>query len=235
MSTKQEWEFIKGLIKLQRPRIAIEIGVATGGMAFAIYSALNENTQDTQVESWYTGFDLWDIHGIHSQFAQMGSSEDVHQRLSCIGERFALVKIDTQKDQTTFRKELTNRFTLGIDFAFIDGCHSYDGIKNDFFNVWPHMNTNGIVAFHDTAVIDGCREFVSDLRIHNNGSIDISDYPYGTDNRNCGITVITKPGFGDIKIDEICGSPSVPEDIYTKEKIQLKPTDQWWSHNLKGR
>ena len=97
------------------------------------------------------------------------------------------------------------------------------------------MNTNGIVAFHDTAVIDGCREFVSDLRIHNNGSIDISDYPYGTDNRNCGITVITKPGFGDIKIDEICGSPSVPEDIYTKEKIQLKPTDQWWSHNLKGR
>ena len=51
MSTKQEWEFIKGLIKLQRPRIAIEIGVATGGMAFAIYSALNENTQDTKTNA----------------------------------------------------------------------------------------------------------------------------------------------------------------------------------------
>lgn len=229
MSTKQEWSFINGLIKLQRPRIAVEIGVARGGMAFAIYSALNEKTQDTGIESWYTGFDMWDTHGVHGQFAQMGSLEHVQEKLSVIGERFALVRINTQKDQDTFRKELETRFTLGIDFAFIDGCHSYDGIKNDFFNVWPFMNPNGIVAFHDTAVIDGCREFIADLRQKNNGSIDISDYPYGTNERNCGITVITKPGFGDVKIDEICGSPNSPQDIYLKEIQELPKLENWES------
>ena len=90
------------------------------------------------------------------------------------------------------------------------------GIKNDFDNVLPFMNPNGIVAFHDTAVIDGCREFIIDLRLENKG-YDISDFPYGTNERNCGITLVTTPGFADVKIDEICGSPSVPEDIYEKE------------------
>tara|TARA_B100001093_G_scaffold462282_1_gene477379 strand:- start:1084 stop:1752 length:669 start_codon:yes stop_codon:yes gene_type:complete len=216
MSGIQEWAFINGLIKLQRPRIAIEIGVANGGMAHIIYSALNENTQYTGVESWYTGFDLWDTHGVHGQFQQMGSLEMVDNDLKLIGDRYALVKIDTQKDQDTFRKELVNRFTLGIDFAFIDGCHSYEGIKNDFYNVLPNMNPNGIIAFHDTAVIDGCREFIIDLRLLNKG-YDISDFPYGTDERNCGITLVTMPGFADVKIDEICGSPSKPEEIYEKE------------------
>lgn len=235
MSTKQEWSFIHGLIKLQRPRIAIEIGVAEGRMANAIYSALNENTQDTDIESWYTGFDIWDTHGVSGQFSQMGSFEHVDEKLKHIGDRYSLVKLDTQKDQDTFRKELTSRFTLGIDFAFIDGCHSYEGIKNDFFNVWTHMNPQGIIVFHDTAVIDGCREFIADLRIHNNGSYDISDYPYGTDERNCGITLITTPGFGDVKIDEICTSISTPSEIYEKEKNPLTPTSQWWLDNLKKR
>jgi len=235
MSSKQEWAFINGLMKLQRPRIAVEIGVAKGGMAEAIYSALDQNYKDTGIESWYTGFDLWDTHGVHNQFEQMGSIDEVNTKLKSIGSRHALVKINTQVNQDQFRQELKSRFTLGIDFAFIDGCHSYAGIKNDFFNIWSHMNPNGIVAFHDTAVIDGCREFVADLRINNNGSYDLSDYPYGTENRNCGITLLTRPGFADVKIDEICDSPHVPEDIYAKEQMKIEPNSRWWLDNLQGR
>ena len=106
-------------------------------------------------------------------------------------------------------------------------------IEEILVNVIQKMNPHGIVAFHDTAVIDGCREFIADLRIHNNGSYDVSDYPYGTNQRNCGITLITKPGYGDVKIDEICGSPSVPEDIYAKERKNFPPLDNWWQENLK--
>ena len=135
MSTQQEWSFIYGIVRLQRPRIAVEVGVAHGGMAQSIDRAMNDNYNDTGIESWYTGFDLWDTHGIHSQFQQMGSMEEVDQKLKDIGNRYALVKIDTQKDQANFRQQLAQRFTLGIDFAFIDGCHSYEGIKNDFFNI----------------------------------------------------------------------------------------------------
>ena len=216
MSTQQEWSFIHGLVRLQRPRIAIEVGVAQGKMARAIYSALDQNTNDTGIESWYTGFDLWERHGVWGQFTQMGSFDMVNHELKQIGNRYALVKINTQTQTELFQQELAHRFTNGIDFAFIDGCHSYDGIKNDFYNVLPFMNPNGIIAFHDTAVIDGCREFIIDLRLENKG-YDISDFPYGSHERNCGITLVTTPGFADVKIVEICGSPSVPEDIYEKE------------------
>ena len=232
MSTSQERDFIRGVIRLQRPTIVVEVGVATGGMAFAMYSAIEENICDTGVPAWYTGFDLWDTHGVHGQFAQMGSMEEVHAKLENIGNNFALVKINTQTEQQKFRDELVHRFTNGINFAFIDGCHSYEGIKNDFFNIWPYMANNGIVAFHDTAVIDGCREFIADLRIHNNGSYDISDYPYGTNSRNCGVTLITKPGYNDVLIDEICGSPNSPQDIYNKERKTFPALDDWLTSNL---
>lgn len=217
MSTQQEWAFIHGLVRLQRPRIAVEVGVAYGGMATSIYKAMHENFVDTGVESWYTGFDLWDTHGIHGQFEQMGSLELVDEKLKNIGSRYALVKLDTQKEQQQFKTQLAERFTLGIDFAFIDGCHSYDGLKNDFYNILPHMNTKGIIALHDTSVIDGCREFVIDLRLSDDLNFDIMDFPYGTNSRNCGVTIITTPGHGDVKIDEICGSPNEPEKIYEKE------------------
>ena len=223
MSLTQEWDFIRGLIRLQRPKTVVEIGVAGGFMAQSIYTAMNDNYNDTAIESWYTGFDLWDTHGIHGQFAQMGSLEIAEEKLKRIGHRYRLVKIDTQKDQKLFQEELAHRFTDGIDFAFIDGCHSYQGIKNDFDNVMPYMNEQGIVAFHDTSVIDGCREFIIDLRLTTQyNSFDIIDFPYGSEKRNCGITVVVKRGHGDVKIDEICGSPSVPEEIYLREKNYKK-------------
>ena len=70
------------------------------------------------------------------------------------------------------------------------------------------------------------------MRIHNNGSYDVSDFPYGTNSRNCGVTLITRPGFGNVKIDEICGSTSTPEEIYNKEKIDTPALDNWWQENL---
>lgn len=236
MSSQQEKELISGLIRAQRPKIAIEVGVAWGGMSAKIVQAIEQNIIDSGEEAWYTGFDGWEVHGLQNQFDAFGTLEDVDKKLAWQSTHYALVKIDTQKNQSEFRSELTNRFTNGIDFAFIDGCHSYQGIANDFFNVWPHMNPHGIVAFHDTAVIDGCREFIADLRTHNNGSYDISDYPIGHP-RAHGVTVITKPGYGDIKIDEICGSPSTPDQIYEKEQLNQNypPLDQWWIDNLKER
>ena len=223
MSWPQEWDFIWGLIRLQRPKTVVEIGVGGGLMAHSIYTAMNYNYNDTGIESWYTGFDLWDWHGIDGQFPPNCSLEMAEARLKKIGPRYRLVKIDTQKDQKLFQAELAQRFTDGIDFAFIDGCHSYQGVKNDFNSVMPYMNEQGIIAFHDTSVIDGCREFVIDLRLTTQyNSFDIIDFPYGSGKRNCGVTIFVKRGHGNVKIDEICGSPSVPEEIYLREKNYKK-------------
>lgn len=36
-----------------------------------------------------------------------------------------------------------------IDFAFIDGDHSYEGVKADFLNYGPLIRKGGIIGFHD--------------------------------------------------------------------------------------
>ena len=48
MSTQQEWSFIHGLVRLQRPRIAIEVGVAQGKMARAISVSYTHLTLPTK-------------------------------------------------------------------------------------------------------------------------------------------------------------------------------------------
>ena len=41
-----------------------------------------------------------------------------------------------------------------IDFLFIDGDHSYEGVKKDFDMYSPLVRKGGLIAFHDVAVKD---------------------------------------------------------------------------------
>jgi predicted O-methyltransferase YrrM len=57
------------------------------------------------------------------------------------------------------------------DFVFIDGDHSYEGVKADFYNILPYLRKNTPVAFHDVVISDfhhthGCYvgEFWEDLK-----------------------------------------------------------------------
>jgi len=36
-----------------------------------------------------------------------------------------------------------------LDFLFIDGDHTYDGVKKDFEIYGRYVRKNGIIAFHD--------------------------------------------------------------------------------------
>jgi len=58
------------------------------------------------------------------------------------------------------------------DFVFIDGDHSYEGVKADFYNVLPFLKKGTPVAFHDTVISEfhhthGCfvGEFWRDLQV----------------------------------------------------------------------
>ena len=45
-------------------------------------------------------------------------------------DNFELTKVDSFSDE--FKNLIKQRHGGKIDLAFIDGCHSYKGIKNDF-------------------------------------------------------------------------------------------------------
>lgn len=43
-----------------------------------------------------------------------------------------------------------DRFEPGsIDFAYVDGDHSYDGVRADLAALWPKMRVGGVMAFDD--------------------------------------------------------------------------------------
>ena len=57
-----------------------------------------------------------------------------------------------------------------IDYLFIDGDHSYEAVKRDFNDWFPHVNSGGVIAFHDSAVFrggpawwDGPSKFVDEI------------------------------------------------------------------------
>jgi len=51
-----------------------------------------------------------------------------------------------------------------IDFLFIDGDHTYDGVKKDFNNYYPLVADGGYIVFHDAVGYAGVRSLCNELR-----------------------------------------------------------------------
>lgn len=209
--------FLENLVKFVDAKVVLEIGVQFGNMALHLCRAAESNN------GTYHGFDLWDNHGLVGQFNNFtGSIETVKQKLTNHGlSKFTLTKVNTF-DREAFNQILDNLGILSIDFALIDACHSYFGVANDFSLIYPRLSPKGIIAFHDTAKIDGCREFNLDLRTkYNDGTFDIVDFPFGEGSRFCGVSLLVKRSYSteNIAIDEVCGSLSEPDVIEQKELI----------------
>jgi len=212
-NAKEHGEFFKSLITLNRSKVIVEVGVALA--ATTKYLCEGAATNGATV----FGYDLWDIHGLNNQFHALSTKENCENYLKENDlHNFELTQINSKT--TEFKELIQSKHTV-IDFAFIDGCHSYEGVKNDFDVIYPLLSQSGVIAFHDTLRIDGCREFIIDLRTkYNDGTFDIMDIPFGNNDRRVGITMLTKRSFQTLGlgIDEICGSPSTPDEIYEKEQ-----------------
>ncbi len=200
-----------GLISFNRYKVIVEIGVARGYTTRFLCQYAQKN------KGFVYGFDSWEMQRGKKNFS---NKEKVDEYLKSHGlSNYELIKIDTTNDK--FKKIIRKKCPI-IDLAFIDGCHSYQGVKNDFDIVYPLLSGLGTIVFHDTLRIDGCREFMIDLRtIYFDGTFDIIDMPWGNGKRRVGVSVLKKrihPAVMLLKIDELCGSPSQPHEIYKKER-----------------
>jgi predicted O-methyltransferase YrrM len=57
-------------------------------------------------------------------------------------------------------KTFNGTFHEGVDFIFIDGDHSYEGLKNDWLAWTPLVASGGIVALHDS--VPAANPYVTD-------------------------------------------------------------------------
>lgn len=197
-------ELISAYAKFCHARVIVEIGVQHGNTT----SHLCEAASVTGGKVY--GYDFFpegkETIGAYDKEDQKYPMEPVRQRLIDEGHSpslFKLRKIDSQSPEflDVLKKDIgwanhdTKRGGL-IDLAFIDGCHSYAGAKNDFINIYPLLARDGSIFFHDTFSHVGLRKLVLDLYEElNDGTYDIINLPYGHGKKRVGVTILTKRSY----------------------------------------
>ena len=226
---EEQGPLLESLVYLNQAQVIVEVGVAEAKSTD--WLCRGAKLRGGKVY----GYDLWDTHGLNNQFEHWSSTEKCETYLQSKGHtNFELTKINSRTPEFA---ELIKTKHPSIDLAYIDGCHSYDGIKNDFDIIYPLLSECGVIVFHDTLKIDGCREFMIDLRTKFfDGTYDLITFPWGSMfysdgnvvNRRTGISVLTKRSFAtlDLPIDEQCNLDEHFNDIYVKE-------EEWYEAELK--
>jgi hypothetical protein len=226
---EEQGPLLESLVYLNQAQVIVEVGVAEAKSTD--WLCRGAKLRGGKVY----GYDLWDTHGLNNQFEHWSSKEKCEAYLQSKGHtNFELTKINSRTPEFA---ELIKTKHPSIDLAYIDGCHSYDGIKNDFDIIYPLLSECGVIVFHDTLKIDGCREFMIDLRTKFfDGTFDLITFPWGSMfysdgnvvNRRTGISVLAKRSFAtlDLPIDEQCNLDEHFQEIYVKE-------EEWYEAELK--
>lgn len=136
------------VLLLNPPKVIIEIGTARGGTLFLFSKIAREDVLIISIDlpggKYGLGYPRIKIP-LYKSFVT--SEQELHLL------RFDSHNLDTLKRVKQILKGKK------VDFLFIDGDHTYEGVKKDFELYSPLVHDNGIIAFHDIA----CTEF--DLNI----------------------------------------------------------------------
>lgn len=119
----------------RRPKYMLEIGTASGGTLFIF---CNSAALDATIISLDLGGYSLSQWWLYKSFAKKG-------------QKLHLLRCDSHKEQSL---EAARSLLKGnmLDFLFIDGDHSYEGVKRDF-EMYSHLvRKGGIIALHDIAV-----------------------------------------------------------------------------------
>lgn len=140
----QKQEELCTLIKILQKRklkTVVEIGTAKGGTFYAWCMLAQADAQLISIDLPLGGLGAKDKPGDIERFESHGRGE---QKLFFLRENSQL---------TATRKKLSEILNgQKIDFLFIDGDHSYKGVKKDWELYSTLVKRDGIIAFHDIVV-----------------------------------------------------------------------------------
>lgn len=134
--------FVYDLIAYLKPKNIVELGTHKGCSLMAMAQAV----LDQNLTSKITAIDTWqgDKHaGFYGQ-------EILTELKSLLVKYYAKVKIKLLKK--TFDQALANFPEHSIDLLHIDGLHTYQAVKHDFFSWLPKLKKTGVILLHDTVV-----------------------------------------------------------------------------------
>lgn len=128
-------------VKDQQCKCILEIGTYRGGTLFVFSQVAAENATVISVDMSMTV--LGNLYRV--------CQKPLLSRLVRKGQSLLLLRKDSHRDDTL---ESIKRALHGqtLDFLFIDGDHSYEGVRKDFEMYSPLVRSGGLLAFHDIRI-----------------------------------------------------------------------------------
>lgn len=142
----QPWQFKEEILNLakvyeeHKPAVVLEIGTANGGTLFMHSKLAADNALIISVDlpggRFGGGYPEWKTP-LYKSFAKSGDTIE-------------LVRANSH-EQSTMDRVKNILGTRKLNYLFIDGDHTYEGVKKDFNLYKTLVKENGIIVFHDVA------------------------------------------------------------------------------------
>ena len=143
---KEEILELLKILEKEKPKIILEIGTEKGGTLFLFSQVTLPDglliSVDLPKGKFGGGYSFWRVF-LYKFFAKEN-------------QKIVLIRKDSHLSET-FNKVKNILKGRNIDFLFIDGDHTYQGVKKDF-EIYGPLVKRGIIAFHD--IVEGPKEKV---------------------------------------------------------------------------
>ena len=140
LQVKGEILEILRILDRMKLKTVVEIGTAKGGTLFLFSRTASKDATMISVDlpkgMFGGGYHKWKIP-LYKNFAS--ANQQIH-----------LIREDSHS-KATLGKVRMILDSKKVDFLFIDGDHTYDGVKRDF-ELYSPLVGEGIIAFHDIAI-----------------------------------------------------------------------------------
>jgi hypothetical protein len=121
-----------------KPKLFVELGVHYGVSFFAFCQAVVRfglTSKAIAIDNW--------IGDKQAGYFENNVFEDFIKNLNSYSSMASYIRADFDKALIEIKNE-------SVDFAHIDGFHSYEAVKSDFENIFPKLKSNAVLLFHDT-------------------------------------------------------------------------------------
>jgi glycosyltransferase involved in cell wall biosynthesis len=134
----EEIRWLFELVRAAGPRVVLEIGIHFGGTFFLWSRAAAPDAHLLAIDTKPVGrFGMWSPFSLVRRGFVVGS------------QRVTLLMDSDSHSETTRQRIAALLDGRAIDFLFIHGDHSHDGVWQDFKTYSPFVAPGGLVAFHD--------------------------------------------------------------------------------------
>lgn len=135
---REEIQWLFELVRAARPRVVLEIGLDLGGTFFLWSRAAARDAHLLAIDTRPTG-----------RFREWSPFQLVRRGFAIDSQRVTLLMSSDSHSETTFQRVSTFLGSRSVEFLFIDGDHSHDGVWQDFHMYSALVAPGGLIAFHD--------------------------------------------------------------------------------------